>query len=98
MTQEYLYKVVSPEQWENSKHDRVLEKTPFDSEFIHLATKDQLPRITDKFWNGKNYIILKLDPTKLSGRLVYEANPGGTTFYYHLYDGDIPIDAVVSEI
>lgn len=91
----YLYRIVSPEEWQKSKEQRVLETTPFDKNFIHLATKDQLPHIAQKFWNNKDYIILTLDTKKLIGHLVYETNPGGTTFYYHLYEGSIPLDAVL---
>lgn len=40
-------------------------------------------------------VLLKLETAKLRGRLVYEVNPGGTTKYYHLYEGSIPLEAVV---
>jgi uncharacterized protein (DUF952 family) len=92
---QYLYKIVSPEEWGSSQGERHLVISAFDKAFIHLATEDQLSRIVEKFWNGKSYLVLKLDPQKLIGRLVHEANPGGTSKYYHLYDGSIPMDAVV---
>jgi hypothetical protein len=37
-----------------------------------------------------------VDASKLAGRLVKERNPGGTTEYYHLYEGSIPTSAVTS--
>jgi uncharacterized protein (DUF952 family) len=90
---ELLYKIISTDQWEASQEDLVLAET--DMPFIHLATEEQLPRIIEKFWPDQDCIVLKLDASKLIGRLVLEANPGGNTQYYHLYDGQIPAEAVL---
>lgn len=91
----YLYKVVSPADWQKSQEQKVIQTSSIDDTFIHLAKEDQVPHIVQKFWNNKDYVVLKLDTKKLVGRLVYENNPGGTTLYYHLYEGKIPLDAVV---
>ena len=66
-----------------------------DNAFIHLASEEQLPHVTEKFWKGQDYVVLKIDTKQLVGRLVHETNPGGSNKYYHLYDGYIPIKAVV---
>jgi uncharacterized protein (DUF952 family) len=92
---EYLYRIVSTEQWEESLRQNQVVNSSIDKDFIHLATEEQLARIAQKFWNNKDHIILKLASKKLTGRLVYEANPGGTTLYYHLYDGNVPLDAII---
>ena len=90
----YLYKVVSVEDWEQSCG--TVRLSSMDDAFIHLATKAQLPKILDKYWSGvPEYVVLKVKTSKLPGRLVFETNPGGETKYYHLYDGSIPLDAVV---
>ena len=68
-----------------------------DDQFIHLATKKQVAHVADKFWKDLEYVILKIDSTKILGRLSYETNPGGSTRYYHLYDGIIPLEAVTTE-
>lgn len=47
-----------------------------------------------KFWHDRDYVILKLNVRKLVGRLVYETNPGGSTQYYHLYEGKILLNAI----
>lgn len=91
----HLYRIISSDEWQKSSTQKFLQTPLFDEDFIHLATKEQLPHIIQKFWDKKTYIILTLDPNKLIGRLVYEANPGGTTLYYHLYEGKIPLDAVI---
>ncbi|PJD98333.1 MAG: hypothetical protein CK425_01235 [Parachlamydia sp.] len=92
---QYLYRIVSTEQWEESLRQNQVVNSSIDENFIHLGTKAQLACIAQKFWNNKDHIILKLASKKLTGRLVYEANPGGETLYYHLYDGNVPLDAVV---
>lgn len=94
-TPQYLYKIVSPEEWQDSLLTNEVVRLPLDKNFIHLAMENQIDHVAQKFWNGKRYIVLKLDPKKMVGRLVYETNTGGTTRYYHLYDGKIPLDAVI---
>jgi uncharacterized protein (DUF952 family) len=66
-----------------------------DDRFIHLATEGQIPKVLEKFWGDRDCLILKLQSDQLKGRLVLEANPGGTHKYYHLYDGTIPMTAVI---
>lgn len=92
---QYLYKILSPEDWQDSLLKNQVVISPLDTNFIHLATENQLAHVAQKFWKDKSYMILKLDPKKLEGRLIYETNPGGTTQYYHLYEGKIPLDAVI---
>lgn len=94
-TPKYLYKIVSPEEWQDSLRKNQVVTSPMDKDFIHLATEGQLAHVIQKFWNGKSYIVLKLDSKKMSGRLICETNPGGTNQYYHLYEGSIPLDAVI---
>jgi uncharacterized protein (DUF952 family) len=92
----FLYKISSLEDWQSSKDRPTLKLNAMDTAFIHLATKEQLARILEKFWaNARDAVILQLDVSKLQGRLALERNPGGATEYYHLYDGAIPIEAVV---
>lgn len=65
---QFLYKIVSPEEWlESNQRDQVVTLL-IDKGFIHLATEGQIPHIVQKFWNGKPYIILKLNSKKLIGR------------------------------
>lgn len=92
---EYLYKIVSTEQWQESLSQNQVVNSLIDKDFIHLATEEQLEHVAQKFWKNKDYRILKLASKKLMGRLVYETNPGGTTRYYHLYEGVVPLDSVV---
>jgi len=93
---DYLYKVISLQNWEASQSQPFIKLTGDDLDFIHFSTQDQLKRITGKYWSDvAKYIILKVDMKQVPGKLVYEANPGGTNKYYHLYDGCIPSNAIV---
>lgn len=90
----YLYKVVSIDDWRQSCEK--LHLSTMDSDFIHLSTEAQLNKIIEKYWaDSAEYMVLKLERAKLSGDLILEANPGGTTKYYHLYNGSIPLDAII---
>ena len=90
----YLYKVLSVEDW--GKSCKKVSLSSMDTDFIHLSTKDQLDRIIEKYWaDASQYVLLKLDVEKLKGKLVLEANPGGTNKYYHLYNGSVPLSSIV---
>lgn len=90
----FLYKILSVEDW--AKSVGAVHLPSMDADFIHLSTEGQLDRIVKKYWEDTpEYVVLKVDPTKLSGELVLEANPGGTNKYYHLYHGSIPLSAIV---
>lgn len=92
----YLYKVLSAEDWKASQNRKKIQLSKMDAEFIHLSTEEQLDRILDKYWSTvPEYVVLKLETAKLPGKLVLEANPGGAQKYYHLYNGSIPLSAVV---
>lgn len=45
---EYLYRIVSPQQWEESLRQNQLVNSSMDKDFIHLATEEQLARIALK--------------------------------------------------
>ncbi|MES2122652.1 MAG: DUF952 domain-containing protein [Chlamydiota bacterium] len=92
----YLYKIISQDNWEKSQTENTLVLSKDDQLFIHFSTEDQVERILVKYWSDvPECTILKVATDRLPGNLVYEANPGGTSKYYHLYEGEIPLKAVV---
>jgi len=93
---QYLYKILSMPNWEATQNSQIVSISADDNAFIHLALEDQLERILNKYWSeAHQYVILKVDVSKLEGTLRYETNEGGTTKYYHLYQGVIPLSAIV---
>lgn len=95
MKPKYLYKILSPELWEKCLQKQTILPNDNDIEFIHLAAEEQTSHVIQKFWKGQSYVLLKLSTKDLKGRLEFETNPGGTTKYYHLYEGSIPFNAVI---
>lgn len=93
---QFLYKILSLKDWEKSQSRNTILLPKDDEAFIHLSREDQLDRIIEKYWSKTpEYVVLKIDVKLLPGRLAFEANPGGTNKYYHLYGGSIPVKAVV---
>lgn len=79
-----------------AKSDKQVHLSSMDADFIHFSTEDQLDRIIGKYWADiPEYVVLKIETAKLPGELVFEANPGGTSKYYHLYNGSIPRSSIV---
>ena len=94
-TPTYLYKVLSVEDWEASQGHDSLHLASADYAFIHFSKEDQLDRILSKYWSETPFVILKVATDRLPGKLVFEANPGGASKYYHLYNGSIPLTSIV---
>ena len=92
----HLYKIVSPEQWEQSQSQTKIILTSFDEPFIHLAQEHQVTGVLQKFWTNQPHIVLTLDSTHLIGELKLERNRPEGDLYYHLYNGSIPLTAVIS--
>jgi uncharacterized protein (DUF952 family) len=91
----YLYKIVSMEKWKESLHCGHFVPSEMDREFVHFSMEDQLARVADKFWKGQDYVVLTIESQQLVGNLVYESNPGGENKYWHLYEGEIPLESIV---
>lgn len=92
----FLYKILTKREWEESQSGRYVKLPASDAAFIHLAEEGQISKIVQKFYGSEpEVVILKLDVKQLEGRLIKEANPGGSTLYYHLYNGAIPMTAII---
>lgn len=92
----YLYKILSLRNWQATQNRKTVSLAAEDASFIHLSTEDQLEKVIAKYWSeADQYVILKIDCSKLEGKLVYETNPGGTNKYFHLYEGFIPFHAIL---
>jgi uncharacterized protein (DUF952 family) len=94
-TPPFLYKILSVQDWEDSQGEQFVELPAEDLDFIHFSREDQLERILSKYWANTPAVVLRVDVSKLPGDLVFETNPGGSAKYYHLYNGEVPLNAVV---
>ena len=86
----FLYKIVTIENWKASQGKPNVVLDTSDSKFIHFSTRGQVERIVDKYFKDKSYVLLEVDPVKCPGQMKFETNPGGDTKYFHLYNGEIP--------
>lgn len=93
---QYLYKVLSLRNWQATQNRETVQLSAEDDAFIHFSTEGQLERIIGKYWSdAPQLVILKIDSRKLKGELLFEANTGGSTKYYHLYNGFIPFSSIL---
>ena len=93
---QYLYKILSYRNWQATQNKKTVALSADDDVFIHFATEDQIEKIIEKYWSeAQQFVILKIDRSKLEGRLICEANVGGITKYFHLYEGFIPFSAIL---
>lgn len=93
-----LNKILSRDKWQSSVGKDRLEGSELDLQdgFVHFSTDEQLFKTLEKFYPGKERIVVRVDSSKLVGDLIYETNPGGETKYYHLYEGHIPMESIIS--
>ncbi|GGN41618.1 DUF952 domain-containing protein [Streptomyces fuscichromogenes] len=80
--------------YEQSTRGRTLQ----EEGFIHLSTRDQLPRVADFLYGSYDgpdeLVVLVVDPARVGAPVKWEApKPGGEEFP-HVY-GPIPVTAVV---
>src|SRR3989339_826350 len=78
----YLYKILSLRNWQASQNRKTVQLSADDELFVHFSMENQLERIIGKHWaNTPQFVILKIDSSKLKGTLTFETNPGGITKY-----------------
>lgn len=95
-TPKHLYKVISLELWRASENKKNVILSPEDATFIRFQKEDELGRLLH-YWSTLKtpHVVLKIKASKLEGKLVFEAKLGGSTKQYHLYNGCIPMNAIV---
>ena len=93
---DFIYHITKKQTWNEAKAKNIYDYcTLKTSGFIHASTKEQYQNIVDtKFTEEKDLILLKIDPTKVSEKIVYENLEGGSELYPHIY-GPLKIDAVI---
>lgn len=91
-----LYKIISLEQWELSKGQDKLSSSKADQDFIHLCEGHQIEGVIKRHYAGHTALIIaQIDGEKLPGRLLHEFVNGVGEHFFHLYDGYIPMNAII---
>ena len=94
-TPHFLYKILSPAAWTESQGMQSAVINSPEETYILLTREDQLTHLLDKNWANIPAVVLKVDASKLVGDLVFEEDATESGEYYHLYNGQIPQDAVI---
>jgi len=64
--------------------------------FIHLCTRDQLPGVVERYYRGRDdLVLLTVRTDRLDARLVWEDTTGSGERFPHLY-GPLALAAVLS--
>ncbi len=93
-----LYKILTIDDWDRSKQSDRLCTSANDSAFVHFATEKQYPAVVQKWFANIPHAVMRIDSTKLVGKLVLEWDRKHTDKYYHLYDGHVPLEAVIDQV
>ncbi len=85
------------EEWERAQQSGEYRGEDFESDrFIHCSTGEQIGGIAGKVPEKGDFVVLKIDSSKVVPEIKYEKATNGK-FYPHIY-GPLNIDAVISPI
>jgi len=90
-----IYHITPGQRWERAKRAGEYQGDTLGSEgFIHCSTRAQVLSTADKFYAGRNgLVLLKIDASKVGPEVRYEGASAGDRFP-HIY-GPLNLDAVV---
>lgn len=91
-----LYHITAGDDWAAARADGVYAADSLAAEgFIHLSTRDQVLWVAERFYRGRQgLVLLAVDPARLGAELRYEEAEPGRRFP-HLY-GTLNLDAVAA--
>lgn len=95
MSDRFIFKLLTQEQWEVFKSENVFSGAPIDiaDGYIHFSSASQVAETAAKYFADLPQVILaEVDTQKLSTPVVWEPSRGGALFP-HLY-ATLPMDAV----
>jgi uncharacterized protein (DUF952 family) len=91
-----IFKILSRQEWRAAERNGVFAGAAVDlaDGYIHFSTAEQAPETADKWFAGRDDLILAaIDADALGDELRWEPSRGGALFP-HLY-GHLPMTAVV---
>jgi uncharacterized protein (DUF952 family) len=87
--------LVEPEAWHAAQEAGEYRAESLDTEqFIHFSEQHQVAGSANRYYKGKNMLLLVVDTDKLKHELRYEASPRTGELFPHLY-GALNLDAVL---
>lgn len=91
-----LLHVTTPEAWAIAARSGEYRGDTLATEgFIHCANPGQLAGVLDRYFRGRaGLIVLKIDPDRVRPPIRWEAPPGSSETFPHIY-GPLNLDAVV---
>ncbi len=98
-TPTYIYKIATPDQWEEATSLGVFKGAPIDLQdgYIHFSTAEQAKETAAKHFHGqKNLKLVKVATEPLGELLKWEVSRGGALFP-HLY-AELKTDDAISVI
>lgn len=82
--------------WENRSSRHYEPAGLVDEGFIHLCTRDQLPGVVERYYQGRDdLVLLTVRTDRLDARLVWEDTTDSGERFPHLY-GPLTLAAVLS--
>ncbi|MFF5857066.1 DUF952 domain-containing protein [Streptomyces sp. NPDC012751] len=99
----YILHITERSRWEAARARGAYElstrgRTLQEEGFIHLSTREQLPRVAAFLYGGYDgpdeLVVLVVDPARVGAPVRYESVEPGGEEYPHVY-GPLPVEAVV---
>ncbi len=92
-----IYHVTSSKKWNDALAKGSYEAPSLHTEgFIHLSTKEQVAGVLQRYYSGKNdLVLLHIEEDKIIAPLKYELAPSVNEMFPHIY-GALNIDAVAT--
>jgi uncharacterized protein (DUF952 family) len=93
---ERILHITNERAWAEAKAKGVYAAGSLPTEgFIHCSTPSQIVWVANQRFRGRtDLVLLHIDPSQLTAKVVYENLEGGEQLFPHVY-GAIPLSAVV---
>lgn len=91
--------IIEVDAWLKAKDEGIYSPTSLEDEgFIHCSTKDQVVEVANLIYKGQgNLLLLTIDSTKVTVKIVYEDLYETGKLYPHIY-GSLNVDAVINAV
>ena len=92
-----IYHITKPTIWNSGLSNGAYVPVEFDKDgFIHCSKEDQVLDVAGRYYSGQTeLLLLRIEPSRLTSKLVYENLIGGDEQFPHIY-GPLNINAVDS--